>query len=130
MTTRLYVIKTKEQNRKNKKKIGEGDRKRVTCDCTRSLLLAVFIAVVLVCIGISMCFIAYHASSSIMGLGSKDMHPGEADKQLSEGDSRIYKLLYNLRIVGPILMGTGGFIILCSIVVAYRVRKKTSFIMF
>ena len=120
MATRLYVIKT--EHRKQKKKL-EVQPKKVSCECNATLVIFSVSAVIVFAIGIGMCVIAYHASSAIMGLKEKDMKPAEAAEYLSESDTRIYRLLYNFRIIGPILMGIGGFVILCCIVVAYRVSS-------
>ncbi|XP_075241092.1 uncharacterized protein LOC142336276 isoform X2 [Convolutriloba macropyga] len=126
LATRLYVTRhsTEQHKRQHRRKQEQQQRKRVSCDCNRSLLLSILIAFLLISSGIAMCFIAYHASSSIMGLSTKDMRPEDAKSQLSRGENRLYRLLYNLRIIGPIFMGTGAFILLCCVVVAYRDDKE------
>ena len=102
-----------------------GQQKIPRLICTYNMLIATAIALLIFFLGVIFCLLGYHALS-IMGLPETEDNtkPSHFKKDISATKYVFLQVLYNLRFIGPIVMGMGGFVLLCVWVVMYNEKDR------
>ena len=124
--TRSKTLRPRSRSRKrNKKSAKNQTTQTIKIMCSWNILKAAAVALSIFLVGLILCLIGYQ-STNILDIQDWDesKKPGKYKNKLSSSQYVTLQIMYNLRYVGPVVMGVGGFILLCICVVMYNEKDR------